>query len=72
MKWIVELKSSTNLEDAKVKIEQAGGSWNANLTDEAASEILIAVEAPYNFPDRIKYILSDVIEVYPNSDISLY
>ena len=73
MNWLVTFSNAENLEKIRSLIEDLGGHVEAYPDDlTVGDDLIISVNAPDNFSKALKQKVSGDIEVYPNSDISLF
>lgn len=73
MNWLVTLSKGADREMIQSVIKDLGGQVEAYPDDITVGEdFIISVSAPDNFSKALKKKISDGIQVYPNSDISLF
>jgi len=73
MKWLVTVLKTADVKNLKNSIEKEGGEIdqeNESIPLEE-SEIVLKVSGPSDLPDKLKSI-SDIIEVYPDSEMQSY
>ena len=73
MRWLITVRKSANLDRLARVIQDCGGEHDRDnppvpLGD---SELMLQASGPAELPDRLRAD-SDVIDVYPDSEMELY
>ena len=74
MKWLLTIRSSADLDEVINLIKNGGGELDPEkkaIPLDNNQEWVLSVDGPENLPDFLATNI-DIIEVYPDSELSLY